>query len=671
MSETRARPYASSPLYSARDRHAAVERRRQGRDAVAYATSLAVAAAVFLIAYDRGSYDQVSRATLAIGVWWAIVLAVALGLGSLARTPRAAVMAGGLLAALAAFTLASTAWADSAERAFLEFDRTALYLGVFVLAVLAGTRGNVDRWADGIALGIAAIGLLALTSRLFPDLVSTEEFRTFLPSAYTRLSYPLGYWNGLAIFTGIGFPLLLRAAMLARNSLLRGLALAPLPALAAVIYLTSSRGGVATALFGTMCFVVLTTRRWSAVAAASIAVLGSIGAVAALQARHELVNEPARAAAESQGRGAALLIAGSCLLAGIVWGAGTALLDGRLPRSVVLDRAAAALVVVAAVVGVAAIQPNERFEEFKQPPGEIESESGDFVGAHLVSANGSGRWQLWESGVEEFETEPLRGRGAGSYEAWWAERGTIEGFVRDAHSLYVELLGELGIVGLLLLVAAFATGIVAGLRRTVGATDHASRATTAALLAGFLAFALGAGVDWMWELTAVAVVGIALLGLLTGPATARAAAREPDPPRRWPLRALPAALALVGLLVVVAQAIPLVASMKIEDSQAAIGHGDGAAALDAALDAKSVQPWAASPYLQLALVEAEVGDSRSALRWIKDAIERDSRDWRLWYTRARIEIRLGRVRAARESIGRARTLNPRSALFARPGVAGS
>ncbi|MDQ3876031.1 MAG: O-antigen ligase family protein, partial [Actinomycetota bacterium] len=449
--------------------------------------------------------------------------------------------------------------------------------------------------------------------------------------------------------------------------LLRGLALAPLPALAAVIYLTSSRGGVATALFGTASFLVLTTRRWSALAAASIAAVGSIGAVAALQERHELVNEPGRALAESQGRGAALLIAGLCLLAGIVWAVGTALLDGRLPRSVVLDRAAAGLVVVAAVVGVAAVQPNQRFEEFKQPPGEIETESGDFVGAHLVSANGSGRWQLWESGVEEFETEPLRGRGAGSFEAWWAERGTIEGFVRDAHSLYVELLGELGIAGFLLLVAAFTTAIVAGLRRTVGAADQASRATRAALLAGFLAFALGAGIDWMWELTAVAVVGIALLGLLTGPATARPVSRESEPRRRWPLLALPAALALVGLLVVVAQAIPLVASMKIQDSQAAIARGDATAALDAALDAKSIQPWAASPYLQLALVEAELDDPRSAHRWIEDAIERDPGDWRLWVTRARIETSLGRVSAARRSIERARALNPRSTLFAGAG----
>ena len=668
MSETRARSYGLSPLYSLRQT-AALREPHERLDVVGYATTLAVAVAVFLIAFDGGSYDEASRTTLAIGIWWAIVLVVALNLRPLPRVPAAAVVTGGLLLALALFTLASIAWADSAERAFLEFDRTALYLGVFLLAVLAGTRGNAGRWVDGIALGVAAIGILALVSRLFPDLVSAQELRTFLPSAFARLSYPLGYWNGLAILTAISFPLLLRAAVFARTGLLRGVALAPLPALVAVIYLTSSRGGVLTALFGTFCFLVLTARRWSALAAVALAGLGAVAAIAVLQTRHELVNDPSLAVAESQGRSAALLIAGICVLSGVAWAAGTVLLEGRLPASAALDRAAAALVVVAAAVGIAAAHPVERFEHFKRPPQQGDFSATDLVRSHLLSKSGSGRWQLWQAAVDEFETEPVRGRGAGSFESWWAEHGTIEGFARDAHSLYLEMLGELGVVGLTLLGAALLTAVLSALRRTVAASDEVSRGIAAAVTAAFLAFALALAIDWMWELTAVSVVGIALAGLVAGPATALAPARarQPSGVSRRTRLSLAVAVVVVGLFVVGAQAIPLVATSKIQDSQAASARGDAVAAIDDALAAKSIEPWAASPYLQLALLEEQVGRLRAAKRRIAQAIDRDRNDWRLWLVQARIEFKLGHVRAARESLDRTRALNPRSPLFARPG----
>ena len=35
-------------------------------------------------------------------------------------------------------------------------------------------------------------------------------------------------------------------------------------------------------------------------------------------------------------------------------------------------------------------------------------------------------------------------RGAGSYESWWAQHGSISYFIRDAHSVWLETLGELG-----------------------------------------------------------------------------------------------------------------------------------------------------------------------------------------------------------------------------------
>ena len=84
-----------------------------------------------------------------------------------------------------------------------------LYLGVFALVVMATRRGDATRWSDGLAIAITAIGVLGLISELFPDFIGPGAPPSFFPSE-NRLSWPLNYWNGLGVFVGLGFPLLLR-----------------------------------------------------------------------------------------------------------------------------------------------------------------------------------------------------------------------------------------------------------------------------------------------------------------------------------------------------------------------------------------------------------------------------------------------------------------------------
>ncbi len=241
-----------------------------------------VAGSVFLVAYDNGGYGLPTRSIAGIALWWAIILGVGLGLLPFARVPRAALVTGALLAGLAAWTLASTVWAPSAEAAFNEFNRVSLYLAVFTLAVLAGTRANAARWADGLGLGIVVTGLVSLATRLFPHLLATHDLGTFLPSAYARLSFPVGYWNGLAILVGMAFPLCLRRAVAGGTPLTRSVALVPVPALTAVIYLTSSRGGVAAAAVGILVFLVATDRWWAALGALLAAGIASGVAIGVL-----------------------------------------------------------------------------------------------------------------------------------------------------------------------------------------------------------------------------------------------------------------------------------------------------------------------------------------------------------------------------------------------------
>jgi O-antigen ligase len=631
----------------------------------------ALAGLVFFLAYEGGSYALERRAPLAIALWWTVIMAVALGLWPLARVSHVALGMGALLAGYAALALASMGWSSSAERAFAEFNRASLYLAVFCVAVLAGTALNARVWSDGFALGIAATGLLALASRLLPGVVPGSDVGTLLPSAATRLAYPLGYWNGLAIFLALAYPLLLRIAVTDGRTLARASAVGVLPALTAVMYLASSRGGFAVAAVGSAAFVALIDRRWATAGAVACVVAGSAGTIAVLLARPDLVNRPSTIAA-GEGRTAALLIALVCLGTGLLFAFASAFFSerplGPLPRRVI-----AGVTAFAAIAAVAAAHPLARFDAFREPPQASTASGDDFVRAHLLSGNGSGRWQFWEAALDEFRDAPLHGHGAGSYEAWWAAHGTIPMFARDAHSLYLEALGELGIGGGLVIVV-FALGLVVAVRRVLR-TEGPGRATAAALAAAFAAYAVAAGIDWMWELTAVSVVGIAILGLLCGPATLPTAGGrgagipEPQPPerqppvrRRFPLVA--AGLAVVWLLIC-AQAIPLLAQLQIGDSQEAARRGDRAGALGDAFAARNLEPWASSPYLQLALLKEEDAALQAARGWITKAIDRDREDWRLWLVAARIETKQGAIGAARASLAQAARLNPRSPLFQR------
>ncbi len=243
-----------------------------------------------------------------------------------------------------------------------------------------------------------------------------------------------------------------------------------------------------------------------------------------------------------------MLIAGCCLLAGLLFLVGEYTV-GRWPRpSPAAGRVLAAVLVLVAVGALLFAHPVRRFETFKAAPAQTSTTSPDFVRSHLLSGNGSGRWQFWASAVDEFRDAPVVGGGAGSYESWWAQHGSLSYFVRNAHSLYLETLGELGLVGLVLLGLAFLAGLDAGVRR-IGWAEGDERTTVAALTATFVAFALGAAIDWAWQLSAIGIVGIACLGLLVGPATAtrswaatvvsrpqqhnRAVARVRAPVQRW------------------------------------------------------------------------------------------------------------------------------------------
>jgi hypothetical protein len=519
-------------------------------------------------------------------------------------------------------------------------------------------RRDIGLWCDGIGIGITAVAVLAFASRAFPDTIGSTAGLSFLPTLRDRLSYPVGYWNGLGILCALGVPLLLATATGAGPRAARAGAAAAVPLLAAVIYMTSSRGAVAASAAAVLAFLLLTPHRWRALGAILLTGIASAAAVAIVD-RHTSFANGAGASAGVREH-VALAVLGVVLVTAVVF---VALLympePRRRPRAAVGIAVPAAIALAVAVAAISA-DPLRRFQAFKKPPSELATSRGNYLGEHLLSASGSGRWQLWQAAVAEFRTRPVHGRGAGSYADWWAAHGSLATSVQDAHSLYLETLAELGVVGLALLCLPFvaAAGFVAGRVRGMEEAERFSLAGAAALICGYL---VACAVDWMWELPAVSVVAFAALAVVV--ATAGDAAERPAYSRR--LVAWSAGVVVVGLLAVCAQGLPLLTQLQIGASQDAARHGRTLAALDSARSAVDIQPWAASPHLQLALVNEQAGELRAAGAAIRDAIEHARDDWHLWLVAARIDAKRGDLPAARRSLRRARALNPRSPLFTR------
>jgi hypothetical protein len=237
------------------------------------------------------------------------------------RVPTAALVSGSLLGAFALWTGLSAFWASSAEKAFNEFDRVFLFLAVFALAVVVSPRGERAPLAGGPCAGAHRRRRHRPDQPLFPhSFEQTAQLAQSFPTASKRLSFPVDYWNGLATLVAFAVPCLLYFAAGAR-AVVRGLAVAPLPALTATLYLTSSRGGWVAAAVAIVVLMALTSRRWATAGALLIGGGASAGAVAVLLSRDELVDSPLTSSvAESQGRSAALLIGLLCAVAGAAYG---------------------------------------------------------------------------------------------------------------------------------------------------------------------------------------------------------------------------------------------------------------------------------------------------------------------------------------------------------------
>lgn len=595
-----------------------------------------------------GSYDVVVFEEHGLVVWWVLAIGIALGLLPRSRPSRTALLLLGALGAYAAWTALSLTWTDSSELTTEELARALDYLGIAALLISVLDRGTWRSAAAGLGFGALLVCVVAVGSRLAPSVFGGDHVAAAL--RIDRLSAPFGYWDAVAAWGAMCTAIGLAWSAHDSSRLRRGVALALVPVAALTTYLTYSRAGIAGVALALIAVLALSRNRFTVLMHALVAAAGTALAILAVRGAPQIANGTGT-------RGAATVLGALVFAAGLCVGA--AVLSSarrvdrwRLPRRAL--RLLTAAVALAVLVPAAAFGPglaSRAWHSFTRAP--TVQASADPT-ARLSSLAGT-RYPLWKSSLKAFAAHPVGGTGAGTLEFWWNEHATNGEFVRDAHNVWLENMAELGLPGLLLIVAVAAGALAVGLRVRGRARRSQSAGAAAAFLAAFVVYLLHASVDWMWESTAVTVLalgGVAVLAARLSGGRLRL---------RVPGRA---ALALTAALAAIVQLPGLLSTTEVRRSQAAERTGNASLALGWAKDAVTAEPWSASAYEQRGLVLESAGRLRQAAGDLNRAISHEPQSYEHWLVLARIETELGHLDSAVRDYDRARELRPRAAVFA-------
>ena len=598
------------------------------------------ALAVAGLAAADGGYFPTAWGWAALVALW-LVAAIAL-VGTIVRPSALQIAFAGGFLGLATWVWLSTAWSIDAVESVHEGQRMLLYAAAAVALVLVVRGAVVPAVLAGTLAGIVGANAYGLATRLFPD-----RLGVFDPIAQYRLSEPLGYWNGLGIFAAMGALLALGFAARAQTIVARAVAGALPVFLLPTVYFTFGRGPWLSLAIALGAAVALDPRRLQLVGVTLAVGLPAAAGVLAASGYEALRREDAPLVlATGQGHRLALILAGLALLAALA-SAVYALLERRVvvPGGVRVGFAAAlVLAAVAVLIGVFAryggpiTLADKAYDSFTAPPPTIEED----IGERLFSFSGSYRVDLWKSAWRGYEEHPVLGLGAGAYEQHWNQDRPFEHKVRDAHTLYLETLAELGPVGLALLLVALGAPVVA-------AVAARRRPLVVGAFAAYVAYLVHAGVDWDWELPALTVAAMVCAAALLAEARREERAIEPAP---W-VRGTAVAVTLV--LVAVAFAT-LTGNNAIAASDDAAENERWAEAEDEALTAKRWAPWSSEPWQRLGEAHLGQGAFAEAEHDFREAIEREPRDFELWLGLAQATD--GPERAA--ALRRARELNPYS-----------
>jgi len=610
--------------------------------------------------------------------WWMpaclafLAVTLALWLGMRTHPPAPAWLSVSGLAGLWLWSLISSSWADRADLAQQSADRWALYAAIAAtLTMIVGGRERVGRWllaacATG-AIAVAAIDLIGMLTSSAPGL--------FLG---TTLNAPIGYPNGTANLLLLGFWPLVAVAADVRRPLVAGLAIGGATAIGGVLLADQRRGTFLALAAGAVILIALVPGRrgrvWALLAIVATVALASGSITPVYQ---HLVDGASTAAAIHRAARASLL-AGAALA--LVWAGLLAAIGAVRERSeaagVVLGRVgsgALAAFAVIAIVGLVADahQISHRVSDQYHAFVHLSAEPGSF---RLFSGGGN-RDDYWRVALKEFDGSPVRGVGAGNYDVgYYRYRHTTED-ITQPHSIELQTLAELGLVGGLLLLA-FIAGPMVGLWRLARRARAPGPQRLVAVGAGgmFLSWLAQTSVDWMHlipSITALALgAGVVLASARRGrqdeaaQPEASASGGAAGPRRRGQGRGRIEARVAVSVVVTAAVGVAAFTTARME---LADGHqtraqhllvSDPVAAVRQADDAIGLEGDSVMAYYLRSAALARLDLAGPAKTAMRQAIAHGPSDWLSWALLGDLETRTGDPRAARRAYRRAAALDP-------------
>ncbi|MGB9184637.1 MAG: O-antigen ligase family protein [Solirubrobacteraceae bacterium] len=587
------------------------------------ALALLPGALIAYFSFQGGGFFAGSVGFATLIVLQVLVVRVLLAGRPFAGISRRHVVVTGSLGLYAGWTLASAIWSHAFGRALVEFDRALLYLLLLMLfGSLPRRVWRMPLLLRGLAAGSLVVCTVALISRVLPRVWPISP-----GVATSRLSYPLTYWNALGILAALCILFLVGLSASPREPrALRVVAAAGVPIAATTLFLTFSRGAIAALVVGTIVFVLLS--RSSALPGALLAVIPptAISVVFAYRADLLATVNPTTPAAVAQGQKVAVVVLGAVIASGVL----RALLlpvDGWLHRSAQRRQisrstrwtagitALTTLIIVALIAGAPGWASSQFRQFIKSAP-----TSAVNLRSRLTDPSGDNRTDNWRAALDGFATAPVLGTGAGTYEFSWYRYRHLKGLnVVDAHSLYIQTLSELGIVGLALLSLTI-LGILYALARRIRGPN---RVVYVALLAASAAWAAHAAVDWDWQMPAVTAWVFAVGG------GALATSKTPRGGGTPLLRRIPIAVVLV--IAAIPPALLMLSQAKLETAANAFQIGACSRVEQAARDSIDVLSVRPQPYQMLGYCDISDGRAQAAVVAMSRAVQAEPGYWQSHY----------------------------------------
>lgn len=664
-----------------------------------WAASTALAAAFAAVAFAGRGGNDLGRST-AVEIVLLIVCgfagAIGVAYGRSGRHGRGSLL---LFGGLAVLTSVSIFWSIAPDLTWIEANRTFAYFAVFAAGVAAGRLAPTSYAVllRGLIGGIAIVIGYSLASRVWPETLGGPT------EIYARIGQPFEYWNAVGVTAAMGVvPALWLGARRSGHQPANALAFPLMALLYVAMMLSFSRGALGAAALGVIAWFAFVPLRLRSLPVLLVPAAVSAPLIVWALSRDEFTKDGLSAAARATvgPEFGLLLLTMSVVLLAIGLAIGFQARDW-VPTFGTRRRAGLAAIAVAAALPLVLLTSVAMSS--RGLPGtvsdrlnELTSETASTPGGpqRLIRAS-STRGRYWRQAGHVFEDLPVTGTGAGTFGMARLHYRRDQLVVRHAHGFVAQTASDLGVLGLLLILA-FAGAWFVSAARTTGLERHPKRregapafwdgdrvATTALALAA-LVFAIHSAIDWTWFVTGPAVMAIAVAGYVAGRGPAPQPAGLPSPvvtgpplpdvnlprlprfslPPAPPLPRLVPAIGVVLVALVAAWAAwqPQRAQNRTRDALSLLSAGKLAQADKKADEARSINPTSVQPLFAKGSIAVAAGHKGEARNIFQDAVFEQPSNPETWTRLAEFELyRMNNPRNALQIVQGALFLDPRSA----------